>query len=257
MFQNTRQEIESALVGFIIPVARSMKTSVQNSATGHDADGGYAEYMKVHEDYAYPIPEVYSDIQAAPMLCAGSIGYRALRLTQIKNGDRLGLTGFGGSGHLVIQLAKHQFPNTPVYVFARDEKSRQFALELGAVWAGNIADHSPEKLHSIIDTTPAWTPVVRALENLRPGGRLVINAIRKEDEDKNVLLQLKYESHVWMEREIKSVANITASDISEFLRLMAGNPIQPEVETYPLADANRALVELKYGSTRGSKVLVI
>lgn len=226
-------------------------------ATGRDANGGYAEFMTVSEVYAYLIPDVFSDVEAAPLLCAGAVGYRALKLSGLENGDRLGLTGFGGSAHLVLQLTKHLFPRTDVFVFARDEASRRFALDLGAVWAGATADRAPKPLDAIIDTTPAWTPVVEALANLRPGGRLVINAIRKEDADKQALLALSYHDHLWMEREIKSVANITRRDIQEFLPIAAAIPIRPQVQTYPLEEANRALLELKRGPVRGAKVLLI
>lgn len=226
-------------------------------ATGRDANGGYAEFMVIGEDYACPVPDVFGDAEAAPLLCAGAVGYRSLKLAGIRDGDGLGLTGFGGSAHLVLQTARHLYPNTPVCVFARDAAARRFALELGAVWAGDTADASPEKLHAIIDTTPAWKPVVEALGNLRPGGRLVINAIRKEDSDKDYLLRLSYHEHLWMEREVKSVANVTHADIAEFLPLAARIPIRPEVRTYRLEDANRALVELKFGSVRGAKVLVV
>lgn len=226
-------------------------------ATGCDVDGGYAEFMTVHEDYAYAIPEVFSDEQAAPLLCAGAIGYRALKLTNLVDGQRLGLTGFGGSAHLVIQLARRMFPSSEVYVFAREEEVRDFARNLGAVWAGDTTDRTPHKLHAIIDTTPAWKPVVEAMKNLAPGGRLVINAIRKEDADKASLQQLSYHNDLWMEREIKSVANITQYDIREFLPLAAGIPIKPTVETYRLEDANRALMDLKRGPVRGAKVLVV
>lgn len=226
-------------------------------ATGRDANGGYAEYMTVPENYAYPIPDAFSDEQAAPLLCAGAIGYRSLKLTNLVDGQRLGLMGFGGSAHLVIQLARRMFPNSEVYVFARDESARAFARQLGAVWAGDTKDRAPEKLHAIIDTTPAWMPVVEALKNLAPGGRLVINAIRKEDADKSYLKQLSYHKDLWMEREIKSVANITQHDIREFLPLAATIPITPTVETYRLGEANRALIELKHGQVRGAKVLLI
>lgn len=226
-------------------------------ATGRDAHGGYAEFMTVPARYAVPIPAPFPDAEAAPLLCAGAVGFRALRLTRIHNGDCLGLTGFGGSAHLVLQVARHQFPDTPVYVFARDPVQRQFALQLGATWAGDTTDAAPVPLHAIIDTTPVWKPVVYALANLRPGGRLVINAIRKEDLDKDHLLQLSYHEHLWMEREIKSVANVTYRDIAEFLPLAAQIPIRPQVTTYPLADANRALQELKHATIRGAKVLII
>lgn len=165
-------------------------------ATGRDVHGGYAEYMTVPEEYAYSIPGVFTDAEAAPLLCAGAIGYRALRLTNLADGEPLGLTGFGGSAHLVLQMVRQKFPNSQVYVFARDPKQRQFAQELGAVWAGDTADRAPEPLQAMIDTTPAWKPVVEALANLRPGGRLVINAIRKEDRDKQELLNLSYHEHL-------------------------------------------------------------
>ena len=225
--------------------------------TGRDVNGGYAEFMTVSEDYAYPIPDVFSDIQAAPLLCAGAIGYRALRLTKLEDGERLGLTGFGGSAHLVLQMVRHRFSKTRVFVFARDPMEREFAKELGAVWAGDTAEPSPENLHAVIDTTPAWKPVVEALANLQPGGRLVINAIRKEDIDKEYLLNLSYHDHLWLEREIKTVANITRHDIEAFLPLAAEIPIQPEVTTYRLEEANRALMELKRGRIKGAKVLVM
>jgi propanol-preferring alcohol dehydrogenase len=226
-------------------------------ATGRDVNGGYAEYMTVPEDYCYPIPNSFTDEEAAPLMCAGAVGYRALKLTGLTDGQRLGLTGFGGSAHLVLQIARHQFPNSEVFVFARDQTARNFALHLGASWAGDTAQRAPELLGAIIDTTPAWRPVVEALANLRPGGRLVINAIRKEDADKDSLLKLRYHDHLWMEREIKAVANVTHYDIHEFLPLAAEIPIRPEVTTYRLEDANRALVELKRGRVKGAKVLLI
>ena len=226
-------------------------------ATGRDVNGGYAEFMTVGENYAHPIPDIFSDEEAAPLLCAGAIGYRALRLCKISNGDRLGLTGFGGSAHLVLQLSRHLYPASPIYVFARDAASREFASDLGADWVGPTDARSPEALNAIIDTTPAWTPIVSALSNLRAGGRLVINAIRKEDDDKSALENLSYHDHLWMEREIKSVANITRRDIAEFLPLAAEIPLRPEVTSYALADANRALVSLKRENVRGAKVLLV
>jgi len=226
-------------------------------ATGRDADGGYAEYMKVPEDYAHPIPQAFSDAEAAPLLCAGAIGYRSLRLSGLADGMNLGLTGFGASAHLVLMTVKHRYPQAKVFVFARSEKEREFALELGAVWAGDTGDRSPERLHSIIDTTPAWKPIVEALSNLEQGGRLVINAIRKEDADKDCLKTLEYPAHLWMEKEIKSVANVSVRDIREFLEIAAEIPIRPEFREYGLAEANVALQELKQRKIRGAKVLRI
>lgn len=226
-------------------------------ATGRDVNGGYAEYMTVPERYACPIPGIFSDEEAAPLLCAGAVGYRALRLTGLRDGEPLGLTGFGGSAHLVLQLTRHEFPNSAVHVFARDRAAREFALQLGAAWAGDTTDRAPDRLSAIIDTTPVWKPVVEALANLRPGGRLVINAIRKEDADKDYLQRLSYHEHLWLEREIKTVANVARRDIAEFLTLAAEVPIRPEVATYDLEDANRALLELKRGPVKGAKVLVM
>jgi len=226
-------------------------------ATGRDIPGGYAEYAAVFEDFAFSIPAAFSDSQAAPLLCAGAIGYRSLRLTRLRNGEPLGLTGFGASAHLVLQLARHLYPDSAVFVFARSERERNFALALGASWAGDTALCSPQKLAAIIDTTPAWKPVVKALENLAPGGRLVVNAIRKEEMDKDKLLHIDYPLHLWLEKEIKSVANVARRDIDEFLELAASIPIVPDVEEYPFADANRALAELKAGTIRGAKVLIM
>jgi len=226
-------------------------------ATGRDANGGYAEYMAVEEKFAYPIPDVFTDSQAAPLLCAGAIGYRSLKLTGLKDGQSLGLTGFGASAHLVLKMVRHRYPETKVYVFARSEREQGFARELGAVWAGNTDEESPHKLDAIIDTTPAWKPIVEALKNLKPGGRMVVNAIRKEEVDKEYLLKLDYPSHLWMEKEIKSVANVCRSDVSEFLELAAEIPIKPEVQEFTLEQANQALMELKNRKIRGAKVLRI
>jgi propanol-preferring alcohol dehydrogenase len=226
-------------------------------ATGQDANGGYAEYMTVKEDFAFLIPEIFSDVQAAPLLCAGAIGYRSLRLTGIKNGQNLGLTGFGASAHLVLKMARHNYPNIKVFVFARSKKERVFAKELGAVWAGDTMEESPEGLDCIIDTTPAWKPVVEALKNLKQDGRLVINAIRKEEKDKDYLLKLDYPLHLWMEKEIKSVANLASHDVSEFLKLAEKIPIIPEVQEFTLEEANTALLQLKERKIRGAKVLRI
>jgi propanol-preferring alcohol dehydrogenase len=229
----------------------------QFMATGRDANGGYAQYTTVLEDFAYEIPDIFTDLQAAPLLCAGAIGYRSLRLTGLKDGQLIGLTGFGASAHLVLKMVNHQFPRSRVYVFARSAKERDFAKELGAVWTGGAADETPDKLDSIIDTTPVWRPVVEALKNIKSGGRLVINAIRKEDVDKNYLLEIDYPRHLWLEKEIKSVANVTRRDVNEFLQIAAAIPFKPEVQEFSLDEANAALVELKERKIRGAKVLKI
>ncbi|MDW7772578.1 MAG: zinc-dependent alcohol dehydrogenase family protein [Desulfobulbaceae bacterium] len=225
--------------------------------TGMDADGGYAEYMTVPDRFACRIPDVLSDYETAPLLCAGAIGYRSLRLANLHNGENIGLTGFGGSGHLVLKMIRYKFPDSRVFVFARNPREQAFALELGASWAGDIPDPCPERMQAIIDTTPVWKPVLASLDMLAPGGRLVINAIRKESTDQNALLQLDYSKHLWQEKEIKSVANVTRADIVEFLELAAASGIRPDYELYPMEEANRALHELKTGKIRGAKVLQI
>jgi propanol-preferring alcohol dehydrogenase len=227
----------------------------QFRATGRDANGGYAELMSVPSPFAHAIPDCFTDAEAAPLLCAGAIGFRSVRLACLEDGQCFGLTGFGASAHLVLKLVRHQCPATRVYVFARTEAEQSFARELGATWAGDTTERSPERLHAIIDTTPAWTPILEALTNLEPGGRLVVNAIRKEDSDKQVLMGLDYPVHLWLEKEIKSVANVTRFDVREFLRLAALIPLKPEVQEYALEDANQALLDLKAKKIRGAKVL--
>ena len=156
-----------------------------------------------------------------------------------------------------MQLAKHLYPSSPVYAFARSETERAFALELGADWAGDTNDAPPVAPQAIIDTTPAWKPVLAALECLRPGGRLVINAIRKEAGDRELMATIRYEDHLWMEKEIKSVANVTHHDLEAFLPIAAEIPLRVEVELYALEDANQALAALRSGHIRGAKVLQI
>ncbi|MDQ5987203.1 MAG: putative alcohol dehydrogenase AdhA [Syntrophus sp. SKADARSKE-3] len=226
-------------------------------ATGRDRNGGYGEYMTVSEGFAYAIPDFFSDAEAAPLLCAGAIGYRSLRLAGIEDGGSLGLTGFGASAHLVLKMARHRYPQIKVYVFARSEEERQFARDLGAIWSGDTEDSPPEPLDAVIDTTPAWRPVVSAMGHLARGGRLVINAIRKEEADKSCLAAMDYAADLWLEKEIKSVANVTRRDIVEFMDLAAAMAMRPEVQEYPLEEANRALRELKQRKIRGAKVLRI
>lgn len=226
-------------------------------ATGRDAPGGYAEYMIMPEAFIHPLPEQIGDLEATPLLCAGAVGFRSLDLCQLKNGQRLGLTGFGASGHLVLQMARHLYPDSPVSVFARSPRERQFALELGAAWAGDTTEIPDHPLEAIIDTTPAWLPVLSAMTVLAPGGRLIINAIRKEAGDQEVLTGLDYERHLWREKSITSVANVTRRDVSECLRLAVEVPLRPRVSEFSLAEANQALIELKQGHIRGAKVLRI
>jgi len=226
-------------------------------ATGRDVNGGYAEYMAVRADFVHPIPGSISDSEAAPLLCAGAVGYRALKLCNLQDGQSLGLMGFGGSNHLVLKTARHKYPKSQIFVFSRNAQEREFALSLGAAWAGAIEQGPPVRLDAIIDATPAWRPVSAALKVLNPGGRLLINAIRKEEADKDALLQLDYSSQLWMEKEIKSVANVTRQDVREFLDLAAQAEMRPEFQEYDLEDANQALAEMKQGKIRGAKVLQI
>jgi propanol-preferring alcohol dehydrogenase len=225
----------------------------QFKATGLDADGGYAQFTVVPQDFAYPIPASFGDSQAAPLLCAGVIGYRALRLSGAKHGDVLGLYGFGASAHIAIQVARHW--GITVFVFTREgQKDHQaLARKLGADWVGVTGEKPPRKLGSAIDFTPVGEPVKEALKVLEKGGRVVINAIRKI----NPIPELDYAKHVWHEREIKSVANVTRKDAIEFLPLAAEVGIEPEVQEFELRDANRALVLLKQGRIQGAAVLRI
>jgi len=224
-------------------------------ATGRDVNGGYAEYMTIHESFAHPIPGQLSDADSAPFLCAGAIGYRSLRLTGLTDGRTLGLMGFGASAHLVLKLVRHLYPRSRVYVFSRSRKEQAFATELGAVWAGGINDRPAVLLDCIIDTTPAWKPVVESLYCLAPGGRLVINAIRKETADREELLRIDYPTHLWHEKEVKSVANVARRDVREFLDIAARIGLKPEVQEYPLEEANAALIAMKRGDLRGARVL--
>ncbi|MGQ9621207.1 MAG: alcohol dehydrogenase catalytic domain-containing protein, partial [Bacteroidales bacterium] len=168
-------------------------------ATGRDANGGYAEYMVAYEDFIFKIPESFSDIEAAPLLCAGAIGWRSLKLAELDNNKILGLYGFGASGHIVIQIVNHLYPDARIFVFTRSESERKLAYNLKAEWAGNITDNPSCLLDVAIDTTPAWLPVLMALKNLNKGGRLVINAIRKENNDIEQMKNIDYEKHLWIE----------------------------------------------------------
>jgi propanol-preferring alcohol dehydrogenase len=228
-------------------------------STGCDAEGGYAEYTTVSEEFAYLIPERFSDSQAAPLLCAGAIGYRALKLTNLQDSQILGLFGFGASAHIVIQIVKHKYKSCKVFVFTRpgQVEHQNLAKQLGANWVGATGETPPAKLNCAIDFTPAWQPVIEALAVLQKGGRVVINAIRKEVNDKENLLKLDYATHIWLEKEIKSVANITRIDVEEFLPLAAEVPIVPEVQEFPLERANQALLLLKQGKIQGAGVLRI
>ena len=217
--------------------------------TGLHVDGGYAEYTVVDERFAYPVPERFTDVEAAPLLCAGIIGYRSLRLSEIKPGGRLGLYGFGASAHLAIQVAVHW--GCQVYVFSRGEAHRRLATELGATWTGRAEESLPEPLDSSIIFAPAGHLVPLALGHLRPGGTLAINAVYM-----SVIPEMPYRL-IYGERTLRSVANFTRRDAEEFLRLAAEIPVRTEVEVFPLGEANEALQRLKHGQVRGAAVLDI
>ena len=217
--------------------------------TGCHANGGYAQYTVVSEDFAYLIPERFSDSEAAPLLCAGAIGYRDLRVSGIKKDQTLGLFGFGASAHIVIQVAKYW--GCEVFVFTRSEEHRNLAKKLGASWAGRPEDEPPKKLNCAIDFTPVGETVLHALRVLEKGGRLVLAVIRK----RNPVPPLDYAQHLWDEKEIKSVANITRKDLKDFLPLAAEIPITPEVQEFKLEEANKVLNLLKQGKIEGAGVL--
>jgi propanol-preferring alcohol dehydrogenase len=217
--------------------------------TGLHANGGYAQYCAVSQDFAYPISREYPDVQAAPLLCAGIIGYRALRLSQIKPGERLGLYGFGASAHIAIQIAIHW--GCEVYAFSRAEEHRALARSLGAAWAGGSGDEPPQWLHSAIIFAPAGKLVPAALSVLRKGGTLALAGIHMSP-----IPEMEYRL-IYGERSIKSVANSTRQDARELLALAPKVPIRTEVQTFPLEQANQALVLLKESKIKGAGVLTI
>jgi propanol-preferring alcohol dehydrogenase len=219
--------------------------------TGCHANGGYSKYTVVSEDFAYSIPDRFSDSGAAPLLCAGAIGYRDLRLSGIKPGQTLGLFGFGASAHIVLQVAGYW--GCEIFVFTRSEEHRKLAQKLGAVWAGGPTDKPPKRLHAAIDFTPVGETVRSALSVLEKGGRLVVAVIRK----RTPVPPLEYAQFLWDEKEIKSVANITRRDALDFLPLAAQIPIVPEVQEFRLEEANIALLRLKQGEIQGAGVLRI
>jgi propanol-preferring alcohol dehydrogenase len=216
--------------------------------TGYDVDGGYAEHIAVSEDFAYPIPKGFSDLQAAPLLCAGVIGYRALQLSNIEKGGRLGLYGFGASAHIVIQIARYR--GCEVYVFTRSEEHRKLAKELGAVWTGRAEDTPPSKMHSSIIFAPAGKLVLDALRVLGKGGTLALAGIYMTP-----IPEMDYDKYLYHEKMVRSVANSTRKDAEELLRLAAKIPIHMEVQEFPLDEANHALLLLKQGRIQGAGVL--
>jgi propanol-preferring alcohol dehydrogenase len=217
--------------------------------TGYTAQGGYAEYTTVLEDFAVPLPDRFTDTETAPLLCAGIVGYRSLRLSDLQPGERLGIYGFGGSGHICLQVAHHW--GCEVYVFTRSEAHQRHALELGAQWTGQAQDKPPAKLDRAIIFAPAGWIVPLALGHLRKGGTLCINAIHMSS-----IPEMPYDL-LWHERTIRTVANATRRDAEEFMPLAAQIPIHTDIEVFDLDDANHALYQMKHSAIKGAAVLKI
>jgi len=217
--------------------------------TGWTANGGYAEFIVAPEDFVYPIPERFSDLAAAPLLCAGIIGYRSLRLAELQSADTLGIYGFGAAGHVCIQVARHF--GYRVLVCTREAKHRTLAAELGAEWVGGAYDDPPVPLNAAIIFAPAGELVPAALKNLKRGGTLVLGGIHMSD-----IPQFSYDLLYW-ERRIRSVANNTRQDGIDFLHVAAEIPIHTEVQTFALEQANEALEALKNDGIRGAGVLLV
>ncbi len=215
--------------------------------TGYTANGGYGEYMTVPEEFAVPIPERFSDVEAAPLLCAGVVGYRSVRLVDLQPGERLGIFGFGASGHIVIQVARHW--GCEVYVFTRSAQHQQHARELGAAWVSTAQERPPHPLDRAILFAPAGWLVPLALGHLRKGGTLAINAIHMSP-----VPEMPY-GLLWHERTIRSVANVTHQDAELFMPLAAEIPIRTDTQTFDLDAANRALQQVKASAVNGAAVL--
>jgi len=230
---------------------RGLENLCENALfTGYSVDGGYAEYMVAKADFIHPIPSAYDDYQVAPLLCAGAIGYRALRLTGLINRcGRLGLFGFGASAHLVLQIAKYL--NIETYVFTSRKEKIDYALGLGADWAGLTREKPPHKLDAAIVFAPVGWVAIEALRKLDKAGRLVLAEIYMSP-----WKELDY-SLLWYEREIKSVANVTREDVRGVLEIAYKAGVKPDIIVYSLDKANEALYDLKYGKFKGSAVLKI
>ncbi|HAV41221.1 MAG TPA: alcohol dehydrogenase [Acidobacteria bacterium] len=218
--------------------------------TGYDVDGGYAELIVVPESFAYKLPENFSDEQAAPLLCAGIIGYRSLRLSGLLPGEKLGLFGFGASAHVTVQVAVSQ--GARVYVFSRKKEHREQALKLGAAWAGQPEEDPPVKLQAAIVFAPAGQVARRALEVVDRGGTVALAGIYLSP-----VPELDYEKHLYYEKTLRSVANATRQDGVEFLKIAGEIPVKTEVQIFPLEKANEALAAVKHSQINGAAVLKI
>jgi alcohol dehydrogenase, propanol-preferring len=215
--------------------------------TGYDRDGGYAELTVADERFCFPLPDGYPDLQAAPLLCAGLIGYRALRLAG--DGERLGIYGFGAAAHIVCQVARHEGRRVFAFTRADDTASQAFALELGAVWAGDALGPPPEELDAALIFAPAGELVTAALRATAKGGVVVCGGIHMSD-----IPSFPYEL-LWGERVLRSVANLTRADGEQFLELAPRVPVRTEVETHPLESAGEALQRVRCGALRGAAVV--
>jgi propanol-preferring alcohol dehydrogenase len=217
--------------------------------TGYSVNGGYAEYALVRSDFVYPLPKALDDLHAAPLLCAGIIGFRSLRVAGVEPGDHVGLFGFGASAHLAIAVL-HSW-NCKVYVATRGEAHRAFAASLGAAWVGNEKETPPRKLDRAITFAPSGDVVVSALASLRKGGVVAINAIHLDR-----MPEFNYDKLLWGERQIRSVANMTRADARDFLKIAANIGLQPSVRALPLERANEALAAVKADAVDGAIALV-
>jgi propanol-preferring alcohol dehydrogenase len=235
----------------VCELCRSGKENLCDRAdfTGYTVNGGFAEYVTVPESFAYPIPDALSDTEAAPLLCAGIIGFRCLRLSGIRQPAALGLYGFGAAAHIAIQVARHW--GIEVFAFTRHPRHQQLARELGAVWAGNASAQPPSRLDAAIIFAPAGELVPPALTALKKGGTLILGGIHM-----STIPALPYEL-LYHERTIRSVANNTREDGRDFLKLAGEIPLHPQVQVFTLEDANQALLALKTDAIRGAAVLRI
>jgi alcohol dehydrogenase, propanol-preferring len=247
------QRVGAPWLGWTDGVCRYCRSGRENLCdraefTGYDRDGGYAQYARVDERYCFPIPDGYEDLQAAPLLCAGLIGYRTLRFAG--DAERIGIYGFGAAAHIICQVAVHQGRRVFAFTRAEDEATQAFALELGAEWAGDALGPAPEELDAALVFAPAGELVPAALRALAKGGSVVCGGIHMSD-----IPAMPYEL-LWGERVLRSVANLTRADAEEFLALAPTVPVRTQVEPFPLEQANEALTRLREGSFRGSAVLV-
>ena len=218
--------------------------------TGYTVNGGYAEYALARQDFVFPLPSALDDLQAAPLLCAGIIGFRSLRVAEVQHGERIGLFGFGASAHLAIAVLKAW--QCDIYVSTRGATHRRLAESLGATWVGGEKDMPPVKLDRAITFAPSGNVVVAALSSLRKGGVVAVNAIHLDR-----IPEFDYDSLLWGERQLRSVTNMTRSDARDFLQLAADIGLRPKVTSFSLEDVNEALIAVKNDAIDGAAVVVL